>query len=58
MNVTKEEISYIEDAIRKLTPTEVILHERKFIFEQIFKMTMVDGKVCNAGTDTKSMSKC
>lgn len=58
VDVTKQEISYVEDAIKKLTPTEVILHEKKFIFEQLFKMTMVDGKVCNAATDTKSTSKC
>lgn len=58
VDITKEEICYVENAVRKLTPTEVILQDKKCIFEQIFKMTMVDGKVCNAATDTKSTSKC
>ena len=57
-DLTKEEISCVKESAKKLTPTEVILHGSKFMFEHVFKMTMIDGKVCNAATDTKSTSRC
>lgn len=57
-DVSKEEIEYIENSISSLTPTEVNIFGKKFFIRHIFKMTMVDGKVCNAATDTKSTSQC
>lgn len=57
-DVIKEEISYVDESAKKLTPTEVILHGSKLMFEHVFKMTLIDGKVCNAATDTKSTSRC
>ncbi|CAH0546785.1 unnamed protein product [Brassicogethes aeneus] len=56
--VTKEEISYVEKSSKQLTPTQVSLHGSTFTFEHIFKMTMIDGKVCNMATGTKSTSRC
>lgn len=57
-DVTKEEISYVEESVKRLQPTEIFLNGNKFMFDHVFKMTMVDGKVCNAATDTKSTSQC
>lgn len=57
-DVTEEEINHIKTAANELTPTEVILKENKFVIKHIFIMTMVDGKVCNAATGTKSTSRC
>lgn len=54
-DVTKEEISYIENPIALLQTTEV----DEFInikHEGILKM--IDGKVCNAATDTASTIRC
>lgn len=56
--VIKQEISYVDESAKKLTPTEVTLNGSKLMFEHVFKMTMIDGKVCNAATDTKSTSRC
>ncbi|KAH9631334.1 hypothetical protein HF086_007669 [Spodoptera exigua] len=57
-DVTKEEISYVQDSVRLLNSTKVILQNKEYEFEHILKMTMVDGKVCNAATGTKSTSRC
>lgn len=57
-DVTKEEISYVEESVKNLVPTEIEINGNKFTYKHIFKMTMIDGKVCNAATDTKSTSRC
>lgn len=57
-DVTKEEISYIENAAKSLTPTKVNLNGNEYIFGHIMKMTMIDGKICNAATNTASTSRC
>lgn len=56
-DVTKEEIRYVEETGKSLIVTEVNLNGLKFRFRHILKMTMVDGKVCNAATGTKSTSR-
>lgn len=57
-NVTKEEINYVEESVKALKPTEINLNDIKFTFKHVFEMTMVDGKICNAATETKSSSRC
>ena len=57
-DITKEEISYVQDQIKSLKASEVEISGVKFSFSHCLKMTMVDGKVCNAATDNKSTSKC
>ncbi|XP_045509227.1 uncharacterized protein LOC123704774 [Colias croceus] len=57
-DITKEEISYVENATKSLTPTTVNLDGGEFKFRHIMKMTMIDGKICNAATNTTSTSRC
>lgn len=44
--------------MKALKSTEISLKEIKFTFEYFFEMTMVEGKVCNAATGTKSTTHC
>lgn len=57
-DITKDEINYVENAVKSLNPSNVTLQEEEFTFKYIFKMTMIDGKVCNAATNTLSTSRC
>lgn len=57
-DVTKEEIRYVEESVKRLIPTDIEINGNKFTYKHIFKMTMIDGKVCNAATNTKSTSRC
>lgn len=53
-DITREEIYYVEDKIKALEPTKLPNASVK----HSMMLTMVDGKVCNAVTDTKSTFKC
>ncbi|CAH1115460.1 unnamed protein product [Psylliodes chrysocephalus] len=55
--VTEEEITHVKSAITSLVPTEVDLGGKKLLIKHKFIMAMVDGKVCNAATGTKSTSR-
>ncbi|XP_050534417.1 uncharacterized protein LOC126901738 [Daktulosphaira vitifoliae] len=57
-DVTMEEINYVEDSVKGLKATEINMNEIKFTFKHSFNMTMVDGKIYNAATGTKSASRC
>lgn len=57
-DITKEEIDYVKNSSNSLVASEVQLNGAKFSFTHVMKMTMIDGKVCNAATDTKSTSRC
>lgn len=57
-DVTKEEISYVESSVKSLISTKVNLNGVEYIFGHTMKMTMIDGKVCNAATNTTSTSRC
>ncbi|KAK5641968.1 hypothetical protein RI129_010515 [Pyrocoelia pectoralis] len=57
-DVTEEEISYVTEAISSLIPTVIDIQGKKFVIKHKFVMTMVDGKVCNAATGTRSTSRC
>lgn len=54
-NIIEEEINYITEQIEELVRTDIgnnLSVKHKMLF------TMVDGKVCNAATHTKSTMKC
>ncbi|XP_050504471.1 uncharacterized protein LOC126883234 [Diabrotica virgifera virgifera] len=55
-DITKEEISYIEQQARNLKETTGMEDSVKINHTILF--TMVDGKVCNAATDTASTMRC
>ncbi|CAG9760196.1 unnamed protein product [Ceutorhynchus assimilis] len=58
VNTTKEEISYVEEATNLLEPTRVTLFHADFSVRHKMMLTMIDGKICNAATDTTSTMKC
>lgn len=58
-DTTKEEIQHIENQIRNLIKTEVSqLNGVSLSIKHILLLTMVDGKVCNAATNTSSTMRC
>lgn len=57
IEVAKEEKDYIDVLISKLEETKVD-EPRKITVKHTLLFTMVDGKVCNAITNTKSTSIC
>lgn len=57
-NITKNEIKYVEDQIKKLTKTELSNSKGVMYILHTLVLTMVDAKVCNAATDTKSTMRC
>lgn len=57
-DITKEEINYVETQYQRLTKTEVLSENGTIQVQHKLVMTMVDGKVCNAATDTKSTMRC
>ena len=56
--ITKEEIEYIELQIKNLNGTKLTKSYGTIEVKHIAILTMVDGKVCNAATDTSSTMKC
>ena len=56
--VTKEEAAHIENQIAKLLPTQATVSENVVSISHKLLLTMVDGKVCNAITCTKSSQRC
>lgn len=57
-DITRNEISYIESQIEKLNLSEIILNSEVIKVKHLFLFTMVDGKVCNAATNTLSTMRC
>lgn len=55
-DITKEEITYIEEQARNLKETAAM--EDSVKINHTILLTMVDGKVCNAATDTTSTMRC
>lgn len=56
-DITKNEINYIEAKINSLNKTQ-IGGNRCMEVKHTLAFTMVDAKVCNAATDTRSTMKC
>lgn len=57
-DITEEEISFVKNSSKSLRATEVNMNGTNYSVSHVFVMTMVDGKVCNAATGTKSTSRC
>lgn len=58
-DVTNEEIKYIENQVLNLKKTEISMSNGVISkVKHIMAPTMVDGKVCNAATDTTSTMRC
>ena len=53
-DVIAEEIAYMENKIAGLKPTQL----QDIAVEHVMMLTMIDGKVCNAATTTKSTMRC
>lgn len=58
VDITNEEIKYIESKINSLEDTQITLINKTFSVKHVMMLTMVDAKVCNAATMTKSTMKC
>lgn len=52
-----EEEKYFKKKIEGLVPTKIIVGNKTLCVQHILQLTMVDGKICNALTQTSS-SKC
>ncbi|CAH2088846.1 unnamed protein product [Euphydryas editha] len=58
VDVTNEEIRYIETQTRNLNKTEISTTNGMLFITYKLLPTMVDGKVCNAATNTSSTMRC
>ncbi|CAH0561743.1 unnamed protein product [Brassicogethes aeneus] len=58
VDVTKEEINYMENQVKNLRKTEVQTCNGVIQVKHTMIPTMVDGKVCNSSTNTSSTMKC
>jgi hypothetical protein len=56
--ISKHEIDYIEKQISDLKKTQVRVANKTFFVTHQMALTMLDGKICNAITDTTSAQKC
>lgn len=52
------EMRHVEEQIEKLQPTTYKLQDHDISIKHVCIMSMIDGKVCNALTDTKSAQIC
>ena len=57
-DITKEEIKYVNDQLKTLSKTEIIAPGGIVKIKHTMLFTMIDGKVCNAATDTLSTMRC
>ena len=53
-DMAKREIALVEEQIKSLAPTEVLIGGRVYSISHILLLTMVDGKICNTLTETSS----
>lgn len=56
--VTRSEIAHIQNQAQNINPTEVEADNKVIRVSHTLVLTMVDGKVCNAATNTTSTMKC
>ena len=55
--LTRREVQLVESEIKSLKPTKIVVEGNNIEINQKLLLTMVDGKVCNAITDT-SAQRC
>lgn len=56
--VARSEVERIKDEEKNLVPFETIVHGRKIFVNYKLALTMIDGKICNALTNTASTQRC
>lgn len=56
--ILQTETNYIEEQIKKLISTELLVNDKKIYVQHHLVMTMVDGKAINAITHTSSTQRC
>lgn len=55
---TRTEVDHIKDQIEKLEPFVTVVNGKVFTVNFVMMLTMIDGKVCNALTNTSSTQRC
>lgn len=58
VELAKQEKSNMDVQISNLTETKVVVGAKEYIISHLPLLTMVDGKVCNSLSDTKSTLRC
>lgn len=58
VELAKEEKQFIESQINALRPTKVNINRQVVTIQHTFIFSMIDGKICNFITNTKSTQKC
>ncbi|CAG9557930.1 unnamed protein product [Danaus chrysippus] len=58
VDITNDEIKYVEDQTKQLVRTEIENHYRGTFVRHTLLPTMVDAKICNAATSTSSTMRC
>lgn len=58
VDITNDEINNVEAAAKKLEPISVTIGGRSYVVKTKMMLTMIDAKVCNAATGTKSTMRC
>lgn len=58
INITSQEKVCIENQIEKLQPSIAHFNDTEIMVKHILMFTMIDGKVCNSVTSTKSAMRC
>lgn len=57
-DIPKEEINYYTRKIASLEASRIVKGEKEIAVKHTVLLTMIDGKVCNAATDTTSTMRC
>lgn len=57
-DIINEEIAYVDHSYNSLEATNVVVNGNPCYVKHKMLLTMVDGKVCNAASDTKSTLRC
>lgn len=58
MDVTNEEIQYVQNKIDSLQGTKITRTYSNLLIQHTMLFTMIDAKVCNAATQTTSTMRC
>lgn len=58
VDITNAEITYVQNSTSLLKETKQILSDKHFSVKHTMMLTMIDGKVCNAATQTASTMRC
>lgn len=57
-DIVIDEIHTVQKPIDVITPHETVPHRINVLVKYILSLTMIDGKVCHAVTETTSAQRC